>query len=127
MNTNSFNFDGRSSGAADGRHVDPQPTEIRQAKGGTQSGLNHGQMKFSGASISQFHLGVVVVPQSRARKVPLKKSRQKQGRLKVRLKRARKVAHVGWFPDSAPRDGRSFASDFCDDDLRAISASRDAR
>jgi hypothetical protein len=127
MNTNSFNFDGRSSGAADGRHVDPQPTEIRQAKGGTQSGLNHGQTKFSGASITQFHLGVVIVPHHAQGKFPLKKSRQKQGCLKARLKRARKVAHVVWFPASAPRDGRSFASDFCDDDLRAISASRDAR
>jgi hypothetical protein len=47
-------------------------------------------------------------------KFPLKKSRQKQGCLKPRLRRTR-ITHVVWFPDSAPRDGRSFASDFCDD------------
>jgi hypothetical protein len=41
----------------------PQPTEVRQAQGGTQKGRIHGQVKPSASSIMQFRCSVVIVSQ----------------------------------------------------------------
>ena len=61
-NANCFDVDVRSTGTAAGKHIVPA-YRIRHARVAIQSGRNEGQTRAIAASITRFHVSVVIEPQ----------------------------------------------------------------